>query len=300
MVIKLIQIPEEMKTAINLEEEMDKELVTYANKEKKVLLALIAPYTPVRVSPVEKAGAQLGLSEEFAVEAVINHIKETVPESKELILLLNSPGGWVHSSYKIAKLFAESFDSITVCIPHMAASGGTLVALTGKKIIMGPLSHLSPIDIQLNYQGFPVSVNNMTRSLIRLSEYFSTKRAEEAPYPWKALADKLDPIIFEELDGIGQTMRIYATEILEKSKFEKGKIPELVDILTVGCPNHTFVINYERAKQYGLPVEKSSEHKELWALMKKWLGKYVLQAEDKHFVRFIIPKVLIDREEKGR
>ena len=290
---------DKLEEILNIEEETNENLLKFAEKQNKILMAIIAPYTSVRVSPVEIKSAQLGLYEEFAVEAALDKIKEKVKGQAEVILLLNSPGGHVSSSYKIAKTLRENFSKITVCVPHIAASGGTLIALVGNEIIMGPMSNLSPIDVQVNYQGLNVSVNNMARSLMRLGEYFKDKRVEEAPYPYKALSDKLDPIVHEELEGLSYSMRMYATELLMKSGHPEDKVPELVDALTTGFPNHQHVIDYELAQKLGLPVKKSSEYAEMWNLMKAWLSGYMLQSEDKHILRYVVPSSL-DNGQKNK
>ncbi len=100
-----------------------------------VLMACIAPYVGLKVSPTKTVNAQMGLSEEFAVETAINQIR-TKTDVRKLLLLVSSPGGLVQSSYKVARALRKAFKEIIVFVPHIAASGGTLLALTGNKIVM--------------------------------------------------------------------------------------------------------------------------------------------------------------------
>ena len=41
---------------------------------------------------------------------------------------------------------------------------------------------------------------------------------------------------------------------------------------------------------YGIHVEDSDTDGEEWEVMREWFWRYIDQAEDKHFVRFVIPK----------
>ena len=102
----------------------------------------------------------MGLSEEFAVETAINHI-QTRTDVRKLLLLVNSPGGLVQSSYKIARALRKAFKEIIVFVPHIAASGGTLLAVTGNKIVMGMMSQLSPLDPQAQIGDGAVSANSV-------------------------------------------------------------------------------------------------------------------------------------------
>jgi len=59
-------------------------------------------------------------------------------------LLLHSYGGGVDSAYMIAKTLRKNFSKIRVYIPHVAASGATLIAISADEIVMGEISRLSP------------------------------------------------------------------------------------------------------------------------------------------------------------
>jgi len=79
------------------------------------------------------------------VEDSILNIQKTRQIDK--LLLLNSFGGQVSSSFKVAQAIRKNFKYITVFIPHIAASGGTLIVLCGNELVMGDMSNLTPIDV---------------------------------------------------------------------------------------------------------------------------------------------------------
>ncbi|MCS7366255.1 MAG: hypothetical protein NDF52_00035 [archaeon YNP-WB-062] len=65
-------------------------------------------------------------------------------DNRTLELLLHSYGGGVDSAYMIAKTLRKNFSKIRVYIPHVAASGATLIAISADEIVMGEISRLSP------------------------------------------------------------------------------------------------------------------------------------------------------------
>ncbi|MGQ9631484.1 MAG: SDH family Clp fold serine proteinase [bacterium] len=184
---------------MNVKLEEDERVVKLAEDKNIALIAFIAPYVAVRVSPVEEARALIGLPDEFGIEALIELLYEA--DVKNAYLLVNSPGGAMNSTYKIAKAIRSALGNIITFVPHIAASGGTLLALTGNKIVMGSMSHLTPLDVQIHYKGTTVSAATFMRFFSRASKWFERITPEEAPYPHKALADKLDPFLMEEWSG---------------------------------------------------------------------------------------------------
>jgi len=139
-------------------------------EDKMAALAFIAPYSPEKISPRRAISARIAIPEELGIEDAISKIKKEGIE--ELFLLLNSFGGDVSSSYKIARILRENFKELTIFIPHIAASGGTLIALSGTKIVMGEMSHLSPIDIQIERGGNYYSANAMIKAFGNLNDLF--------------------------------------------------------------------------------------------------------------------------------
>lgn len=173
-----------LEKAINVKEEDDSTLTPIlqrlSNEEQSVYMAFIAPSYSKRVSPIETRGASIRLWEELGIEKAVLNItsilkERNISEKSNLCLLINSPGGFVSSSYVVAKMIREYFKHIKVFIPNIAASGGTLLALTGNEIVMSELSRLSPIDTQLRYKDEIVSAQSYDRAVETFDEYFATR-----------------------------------------------------------------------------------------------------------------------------
>jgi hypothetical protein len=276
---------------IDVKEEDDpklsKKLAEISKKHDAVLMACIAPYVGLKISPTKTINAQIGLSEEFAVETAINEIQAKT-DNQKLLLLVNSPGGLVQSSYKIARALRKTFKEITVFVPHIAASGGTLLAIAGNKIVMGMMSQLSPLDPQASVEDGAVSANSVVDAHEFVTRLFDDVSVEDAPYSYKTLADKCDGVDIRDALASLSLMQEYILEILEDCGYSKEECKKISYNIVRGFKTHDEVINSDKAKKLGLNVVSHNDFPDEWKLFREWLAKYMLQSADKHVIRFVI------------
>ena len=233
----------------------------------------------------------MGLSEELAVETAINKIQQKTT-AKKLLLLVASPGGLVQSSYKIARALRKAFKEIIVFVPHIAASGGTLLALTGNKIVMGMMSQLSPLDPQAQNEEGVISANSVVDAHEFVTKLFDAVSLEDAPYSYKALADKFDCIDLRDALASLSLMEDYIREIIQDCGYTQEQCERISKGIVRGFKTHDQVINIDKAKKLGLNVVSNQEFPEEWDLFREWLAKYILQSTDKHIIRFVVSKPL--------
>jgi ClpP class serine protease len=285
--VKLVEEESDSKIYKAFQEEMD---------EKTAALTMIAPYQPAKVSPTKALWADIGLTEELNIEEAIHKLKER--NVTDLILVVNSFGGGVSSSFKVAYALRKNFNKIIVFVPHIAASGGTLIALVGNEIVMGDMSTLTPIDVQMERNGKMYSVNAMIRSFSALNDLFKDTAEEDAPYPWKAMANKLDPVEFQEWIDTSNLMELHAKKILEMNKSFKDTADTIISRLTSGYPVHSYTITVEEAKEiFGEYIHYGYEenYKKLWEASRSWIKAYINVESSNHIIRYILPK----KEKKG-
>lgn len=288
-----------LKNVINVGEESGKELKPIlqriADENKAVLLSFIAPWGGKKINPYDTIRASIRISEELGIEKAISDIRAELKEREfsgkpNLMLVVNSPGGAVDSSYIVSKMIRDDFDSIKIFVPHRAASGGTLLALAGNEIVMGEMSRLSPLDTQISYKGETVSAQSYRRAIERFEEYFKDKNPFEVPYVWKAMAEKFDPILREEWDTDLDEIWSYLYDIMKKSGYDDDAISWVgLQLIFTRFP-HSFVIDRDRAeKTLKLKVKKDTDYPFLWEAMKAWYSTHLLTAESKHIIRYVIP-----------
>ncbi len=178
-------------------------------------------------------------------EAIIRAIHLTDPQTP-IDLVLHTPGGLVLASYQIAHTIKNRPGKVTIHIPHCAMSGGTLVALGAKEIVMGDNAMLGPLDPQVGE--YPAS------SLVRLVH---TKPVAEIDDRTWVLAD----VGKKALDQLrGQITALLAGTIPGQ------KAEELARTLSEGRWTHDYPIMFEEARALGLPVKQGLDD-ELYLLM---------------------------------
>ena len=67
-------------------------------------------------------------------------------DKNKLDLILHTAGGDYEATKRIINYLHETYKHIRVFVPHMAMSGGTLIACAADEIYMGPYSSLGPTD----------------------------------------------------------------------------------------------------------------------------------------------------------
>lgn len=261
----------------------------FSSENKVALLALIAPYTPLRISPTRTLSAELGTPEEFGVETFLEKVNES-RECKDLYLLLQSYGGDPNSAYTIAKALRKNFENIVCFTPQIAMSGATMVAASANEIVMGELSKLSPIDPQLvTAEGKRESTLALVRGFNKLDKRFAKTNRGDIPYPYQHLIESVDLTEYESRSGVLDTVKNYSLELLKKANYTKNKAEKISRSLTFNFPSHFSIIDYEKAKELGLNVTWYNDKLTEWRLIRKWLSQYILKERAIHHMLYAYP-----------
>ncbi len=171
-------------------------------------------------------------------EAVLRAIRMTPPEMP-IDMVLHTPGGLVLASEQIACALKRHTGKVTVFIPHYAMSGGTLVAMAADEIMMDPNAVLGPVDPQLgSQQGAYPAV-----SILKALEQPNPNRDDQT----LILGDMAKK-------AIDQVYNTVYNLLLEHNTPEKAS--ELARMLSEGRWTHDYPIDFEQAKEMGLPVNE--------------------------------------------
>ncbi|MBN1431141.1 MAG: hypothetical protein JW931_00030 [Methanomicrobiaceae archaeon] len=175
---------------------------------------------------------------------------------------------------------------MVVFVPHIAASGGTLVSLTGNEIVMGMMSQLSPLDPQMD----GVSALSVIRGFENVTNFFHNISIQDAPYTYKVLADKFDAESLDHAITVLDVMQKYVSEILQESGYTDEEIEKNSTKIVRGYSTHGDVITLDEAQKIGLKAVEYTKYQELWETYRMSLGKYLLQSADKHIIRYWVNK----------
>lgn len=179
-------------------------------------------------------------------------------QKDSLDLIIHTPGGDYEATKRIINYLHEIYKHIRVFVPHMAMSGGTLIACAADEIYMGPYSSLGPTDPQVLLRDSYVPIGAIISEFVRAFEEVSAQ-------PSKALLwnERLKQIPFGMYTAI-ETMRNnalkYLIDLLKKRNCRnqlEGKITKIAKFLNAheDHTSHGRGIGLEEALQQGLNVK---------------------------------------------
>ncbi|HUT56866.1 MAG TPA: hypothetical protein VNA25_03210 [Phycisphaerae bacterium] len=166
-------------------------------------------------------------------------------ESKPLLLILHSPGGYIGPAYLIGKLLREYSDgNLDIVVPRRAKSGATLICCAADHIHMGSLSELGPIDPQI--EGMPAL--GLKSSIQHIAEL-----VRENPHATelfaKYMSQSIRPIDLGYYERVAESAVQYAERLLRPHASELEQAPEkIAQALVYSYKDHGFVIDRQEAQ----------------------------------------------------
>jgi len=104
-----------------------------------------------------------------------------------------------------------------------------------------------------------VSANSVVDAHQFVTMLFDDVAIKDAPYSYKALADKFDGVDIRDALASLSLMEEYIREILEDSGYSKEKCKKISKNIVRGFKTHDEVINGDKAKKLGLNVITHSD-----------------------------------------
>src|SRR5262245_25980289 len=124
-----------------LKPELTAKLQEIADSNNVAVIGFIAPQDAVRLSPVTFVSAAIEERDMYRLEEIVAEIKALESAPDTLHLIIQTPGGELFTSYKIAQFLRSSFKIIKAFVPYQAASGGTLICCAANEIYLGDLGN---------------------------------------------------------------------------------------------------------------------------------------------------------------
>ncbi len=285
--------------------ETDVKVVEFSRRTQSFVLAMVAPAQAYRISPTRSQYASLGFAEEHFIENFIENFidharKSGIPRDKRTLhLLLHSPGGLESSSFVISKCLRKNFGKVVTYVPHIAASGATVIALPSDEIVMGEISRLSPIDVQLYGPDGVRSALSVIRGVELMNRKYARTRAEDIPYPDRVLIESVDLPTWDDMRCSLLLAERYAKTLLKLGGFQDKVIPDIARTLVYGYHEHETVIDLDEARKIGLRATPVSDRVERWSLMRKLYSKYLFEESPYHHVRFALPNEQKSKRKAG-
>ena len=258
-----------------------------------------------------------GLSTQFssdAKEVLFRVLKETLADGEQVDLCLYTRGGDTNSVWPIVSLLREFDPEFEVLVPFRCHSGGTLLALGSRKIVMSPISELSPVDPSTGNQFNPsdpadpknrlaISVEDTQAYRTFILDQFGIKDTDKANALREVLSSFLDrltervhPLALGNVHRVHQQIKKLARDLLQYHPMNGRDLDAVIVTLTTGFYSHLHMINRHEAHDIlgEGKVEFASE--QLASLLDELLRQY----EDDFALRnsFILRAYLKDDPEK--
>ncbi len=213
-----------------------------------------------------KSGILKPLDKEFRY--VIEGIKQGKPKRKNLIVILETNGGYMEIVERLVSVMRKSYKHVSFIIPDYAYSAGTVLALSGDRIYMDDYSILGPIDPQLG-NGAPgygyLEKYRELKKAINDAKDMSDVKAEHLE-----LINKFDPVLLFVIEQAIEHGITLITKWLPKYKFKDWKVTKTKKTLV------TPKIKRERAEKIAKTLGKATK----WHSHGRGIGMKELNGKD--------------------
>ncbi len=184
--------------------------------------------------------------------------------SKGLDLFLHTMGGEIAAVESLIDYLRAMFTDLRAVVPQVALSGGTMLACSCERILMGKQSSLGPIDPQIG--GVPAHgiIEEFRRACREIA-----KSPQRIPV-WQPIIAKYSPTLIGECEKAIKWSQEIARERLVKHMFKdcpnaKSLAAKVVRELSDHAltKSHARHISVERAEAMGLIIEKLEDDQKL-------------------------------------
>ena len=237
-----------------LDSDLSSKLQEIANRSRATIISFVAPQG-VRTSPVTVSSASIEESEIYRLEEIVNASSEK-NATECLHFIIHTPGGDLFASYKIANFLRSKYSKISAFVPYEAASGGTILCCAANEVYIGELGNLTSIDPQVRYKNIGrVSCHAIVRTVDSIEEQYGEKSPDEVPTPWQQMTEKLDPVIYDEMNTLLFTTQVCSVRLLEQSGYPTDKARIIAARLTRNYYTHDFPIFAKNAEEMGFNLK---------------------------------------------
>ncbi|NQX11879.1 ATP-dependent Clp protease proteolytic subunit [Microbacteriaceae bacterium VKM Ac-2855] len=193
-----------------------------------------------------------------------------------LHLLLSSPGGDGEVAVRLVRSMQARCSQLTIIVPDMAKSAGTIMCLGANQILMAPASDLGPVDPQFQHNGRLVGAKEIQNAVARAEERVA---AEPASFPlYSGLLADVTMVMVEQARSAMARSYSLIDEAIECSGLDSSARAALVEKvkgpLIDEAHYHGATVGPEAARNLGLPVTivdpTSDQWQHIWALWTRY------------------------------
>jgi ATP-dependent protease ClpP protease subunit len=198
--------------------------------------------------------------------------------NEDLHLILVTPGGDGETAVRLARSAQARCRELTIIVPDMAKSAGTIMALGAHHLLMAPTSDLGPIDPQIQVaNGTLVSAKDMIAAVDE-----ATERVQSAPetYPIHAalLADVTALLVQQARAALARTDDMLEEALRANTDRSEAEVSalraSLSQPLITAAKSHGAIFGMQEAHDAGLPVTFADPLSVQWQIVWRLWAKY--------------------------
>lgn len=103
-------------------------------------------------------------------------------QKKEIDIILESPGGFVEIVEDLVHLIRKQYSKVGIIVLGTAKSAATIFTMAGDEILMGNMSSLGPIDVQLESNSKRVSADSFLEGLDKIKKEITSDKTLDSVY----------------------------------------------------------------------------------------------------------------------
>ena len=222
-------------------------------------LAKIAKITKRNVVLIKHTDQGL-FSQSMINEKTLRDLSEVMNkmEGKPFDLILHTPGGDIFSSLAVSRFIKQYPSPIRAIVPMYSMSGGSLLALSCKELIMTPNACLGPIDPQLG-SFFKFGSAKAWDHIVK----FKGKKAEDQSISFAMMGKQYTKSIAAHLN------KIIDFDLNNKQK------TKLIEFLTDGSIEHAYPLTTTDLERFGIKVNVlSSKDEKFMKILSKLISSH--------------------------
>ena len=133
-------------------------------------------------------------------------------------IIIETPGGFAEVVEDLVKLVRDKYEKVGIIVPGYSKSAGTIFAMAGDEILMGPTSALGPIDAQILANNKRFSAEAFLEGLEKIKqEVIEQKKLNPAYIP---ILQNISPGEIQHCENAQNFSKQLVTEWLTKYKFK--------------------------------------------------------------------------------
>lgn len=204
---------------------------------------------------------------------------------ENIIVILVTPGGDPDAAFRIGRCLQKEYSgNVITYITGWCKSAGTLIALASKKIYIGYLGELGPLDIQiarhdelfesssgllvatsletLENTALKMFINSLVGIRAQIGRGITTKTASDLAAAMvanllKPIYSQIDPARIGEDQRAMNITKHYGMRLAQRSNILRSR--QSLDFLVSAYPDHGFVIDFEEAESLFTDVSEPTE-----------------------------------------